>query len=59
MQSISDNINNKFHNLFITKNKVHPFFYDIKKVLEAKKDYMSDMKQYNYEHKQNINHTSY
>jgi hypothetical protein len=36
--TISDNINKMFQELF-TNNKVHPFYIDIKKVLELKKEY--------------------
>ncbi len=35
---ISNNINTMFQNLFIN-NKIHPFFSDIKRVLELKKEY--------------------
>ncbi len=44
MQQISNKINKMFQNLFITKNKIHPFFNDIKKVLQMKKEYMYNIK---------------
>jgi hypothetical protein len=43
-QTISDNINKMFQDLFIN-NKVHPFFSDIKTVVELKKEYNEKINQ--------------
>jgi len=46
MQTISDNINKMFQNLFLTKKNIHPFFKDLDVVYELKEDYLKNIKEY-------------
>ena len=46
MQTISDNINKMFQNLFITKHNIHPFFKDLDVVYKLKEDYLKTIKEY-------------
>jgi hypothetical protein len=44
IKKISDDINKKFQDLFITKNNEHPIFKDLKKVYELSINYREHMK---------------